>query len=577
MKKTLTLCGLLYSFVAVAQFTTNTAINTTVRDTATFEEAVPIVALAGDNTTAISYFNGTASNPYDFSMQSLDPTGNLGFPYGFTISSYPQNSAIFTYDMKGTPQNDIVAAFQDERTGSLNVVAYRMGMNGVFKWGTAGVQLIDSGAINGGIAPNVGVLSNNDAVVAWIADGSPKDWVAFQKISPTGQPAWTSPHRIIDSTFTASQSRPQVIPTNTDDFFIYYVRQTGFFPPITNMYMQRFDASGQPVWANPVHLSSKTINSFNDPSIVPDGNNGAYIAYTTSNPTIPSFNDVYVQHIDFNGNLWSADGTEACTGTNTQRMSPTMRYSPTMPHPVVLMKETDSGQGSAGATIQSFDAVTGAALLGANGVAVTQITASYDEPYDIQELCGNWVILYAEGSFGNNTMYATKVDTNGIAQWTPASIVLSSVASNKLRGQLTPQISVTSGGSTFRQVVAVWEDERNGRGVYAQNIDCDGNLGQIINSVNGLVKQERSAMVFPNPSSSQHQLQVYSESIEHVNMRMVDVSGRTVAFNPDVLLVNGMNELQLGAVFHTTSFATGVYTLQISGKSGVEQVRVSVE
>jgi hypothetical protein len=572
MKKILTLLtGSLFAVAASAQFTPDSSVNTTVQDNPSVEEVTPLVSSDNAN-TFITYFNQNGTGSYNFSMQVLDPIGYSGFtPNGLLVSNYPQGTSVSYYDMKATKQGGAVAAFQDLRTGVGDIVAYHMSQQGTFLWGNSGIQLNDPAAPAGGYAPSVGILPNGDAVIAWYPDGSPKDWVDFQRISPSGTIAWPgTPKRIIDSTFTASYGRPQVIPTNTDDFFIYYLKQTGFFPPICNMYMQRFNAAGNPVWAAPVHLSSKTIAFFNIPSIVPDGNNGAYIAYTTGNPTNPGFNDVFVQHIDFNGNLWSTDGTPACTGITTQRMSPTIRCSPTMTNPMVVMKETDSGQSSTGVTVQSFDAVTGAALLGPDGYAVTPITAAYDEPYDMQAICGNWVILYARGTFGNNTMYAVKTDTLGVPVWTH---VLSSVASNKLNAQLSEAVTTLGMGD---QLVAVWEDERSGRGIYAQNISCDGLMGPLVNSVDESLLPISAMTVFPNPSRGDIQVRIFSEDAGRASVRLTDMAGRTVAINEDVRLLNGMNEFRLSALFGITAFSSGTYCLQSVSKAGVQQARVIV-
>ncbi|MFM2207153.1 MAG: hypothetical protein RL213_1128 [Bacteroidota bacterium] len=571
MKKILTLLtGSLFAFAASAQFTPDSSVNTTLQDNPSIEEAVPIVSSDNLN-TFVTYFNQNGTGTYEFSMQVLDPLGNPAFtPNGLLVSNYPQATSVSTYDMKATKQGGAVAAFVDLRTGVSDIVAYHMSQQGTFLWGNAGIQLNDPAAPAGGYSPSVGILPNGDAVIAWGPDGSPKDWVDFQRISPSGTVAWTgTPKRIIDSAFTASYGRPQVIPTNTDDFFIYYLKQTGFFPPVCNMYMQRFNAAGNPVWAAPVHLSSKTITLFNVPSIVPDGNNGAYIAYMAGNPS-NGFYDVFLQHIDYNGNLWSTDGTPACTGVTTQRMSPKVRCSPTLSNPMVVMKETDSGQSSTGVTVQSFDAVTGAALLGPNGYAVTPITAAYDEPYDMQAICGGWVILYARGSFGNNTMYAVKTDTSGVPVWTR---VLSSVASNKLRGQLTEPVTTLGMGD---QLVAVWEDERSGRGIYAQNISCDGLLGPLINSVDESLSPVSAMTVFPNPSRGEAQVRIFSEETGRASVRLTDMAGRTIAIAEDVRLLNGVNEFRLSALFGTTALSSGTYCLQSVSKAGVQQARVVV-
>jgi hypothetical protein len=574
MKKSLFFLFSLLCTIATAQYTTNTAANTTVRDDAAFEEAVPIAVLGNSGNAMITYFNSNAGGTYDFSMQTLDLNGNYFIgSTGATISTYPQSTSVTIYDTKSDGEGNLVTAFMDYRSGSGDVVGYRMGPAGTFAWGPAGISLHDSLSA-GGIAPNVGILPNGDAVISWTADGTPKDWVAIQRISPTGVIAYATPLRIIDSTNAATCTQSQVVPMHNGDFMIFYTKQTGFFPPICNMYMQRFNPAGQPVWAQPVHLSNKTISAFAVPSVIPDGNNGAYIGFSSSSPNLTIQNDVYVQHIDANGTLWSAMGTEACTGVNSQRLSPVVCFENGMPYPVVLIKETDLGQSSAGVTIQAFDTTTGKILWSPNGIAVTPITAAYDEPYDIRSICGALIILYAEGPFGNNIMYATKVDYNGAPLWTPSSVTVSGVASNKLRGQLTPAFS---DGIGQPQVVAVWEDERNGRGIYAQNIACDGSTGpQFTSGMNSMTNGSSTWSVYPNPGNHQF-LRHYADNTETVSVSLTDCTGRLIAQRNVVKMNSGSNILSMDELFGTAQPTKGVYVLQVKGAESSAAINVVIQ
>lgn len=560
MKRNLLLALLLATSTVFGQFSNDPAVNAVVRDSSGPEEVVPICALNPlFGTTYVSWFNQNASSSYDFSMQAMDEMGYQLLPSsGLTVSNYPQSSAIFVYDTKVDHENNMVSAFQDERSGLLDIVAYRVDALGNFNYGNAGISLTDSAA-SGGIAPNVGILANNDAVIAWIASGNPKDWISFQKISPAGITAYSSPKRIIDSTNVASYSRPQVVSMLNDDFMILYIEQTGSGLPASKMFMQRFNAAGNSVWSAPVQISSKLIGFAAYPSIVPDGNNGAYIAYSSGNPTNPSFNDVYVQHIDENGVLWSVDGTEACTSTLTQRMSPKVRFENGMTNPMVLIKETDGSQGSAGVTVQSFDSV-GNRLLGPDGVAVTPITAAYDEPYDMRKTSDGMIILYAEGLFGNQQLYATKIDMNGSPLWTPANVTLSSVASNKSRAQLTPAYL----SPTIESVIAVWEDDRQDVGIYTQNINNDGTIG-IITNVSALSASGSAAIVFPNPSTDVQSLLINSTASDLVKINLYDVTGKLISNSDNQQIISGSNEFTFEELFGNTKLSPGVYTIRISG------------
>lgn len=572
MKRSLLLAAIVCSSSAFGQFTNNDAVNSIVRDSAGPEEVVPICGLnPADGTTFVSWFNQNNQGSYDFSMNALDGNGNYFLtPSGLTVSNYPQGSAIFVYDTKVDHDNKMVTAFQDERSGILDIVAYRMDQSGNFLWGNAGISLTDSAA-SGGIAPHVGILPNNDAIIAWIAQGSPKSWISFKRINTGGTMPWSGIKRIIDSTGTVAYSRPQMIPMLNDDFFLLYIEQSGnFFPPVSRMFMQRYNPAGDPVWANPVLISTKTTGFVDYPSAVPDAKNGAYIAFATGNPTNPAFNDVYVQHIDENGNLWSVDGTEAGTSSTVQRMSPTIRFENGMTQPMVVYKETDAGQGNAGVTIQAFDS-TGATTLGADGIAITPIMGLYDEPYDMRSTGDGMIILYGAGPFGNNQMLATKINYSGTSMWSPATLTVSSVASNKSRGQLTPVF----GPSGFEQTVAVWEDDRLDVGVYCQNINSDGTLG-ISTNITNPTRNTFTASVFPNPAHDNQKLVIESLKEENAVITLFDANGRDLFGSKPFKLQVGTNEISLQNVLSTSKLSAGTYSLSIKGEKNTAKIQLVV-
>ena len=81
------------------------------------------------------------------------------------------------------------------------------------------------------------------------------------------------------------------------------------------MFVQRYTAAGVAVWSNAVQVSTKTIPWVHYPSVIRDDADGLYIGFNTSNPVMSTMNDVYVQHIDANGNLWNATDSKPTSTT----------------------------------------------------------------------------------------------------------------------------------------------------------------------------------------------------------------------------------------------------------------------
>lgn len=561
-------CG----FNTQAQFTTNTAINTMVRDSLP-EEVTPLSALNPiDGSTYVSWFNQNGSGGYDFSMQLIDKNGNLLWPTsGITVSNYPQLSYVSRYDLVTDGEGNAITTMQDIRNGPVSVVAYKLAPNGTRLWGNAGIDLFDSLGTSG-VSARIGVLPTNDAIIAWNVDGSPRDWVAFQRVNANGTLPWgTTPKRIIDSTFTFSTTRPQIIPSIGGDFLVFSVQQTGSFPFIGTMYMQRYDGSGNPVWASPVQLSTKTIGFVHFPSIVSDGAGGAFVAFTTSNPASLSINDTYVQHIDASGNLWSLDGTEAVTGANSHREAVSMFHDITSNSSWILMKELNLSQSNSGITVQRLDAA-GNRLLGVTGAGVIPVGAYYFEPYEIRQMDNQAVIVYKETNGSMNLLFATRIDSNGVTTWSSGGVMICDANNDRYNVTLTPYWTDGTDG----QCIAVWEDLRYDRGVYAQNISGIGTLGSLFTGSQELSGDLAAASVYPNPSRTLPHLHYNSGKSTSVTLQLMDQAGRMISTKSSLKINAGVNDFRLSDLFNNIQLAPGNYTLVLSDENTSNTMRLTI-
>ena len=557
MRPILALALTLTTLGAWGQYTSDPAANTPVADAAGVEEVTPLTVATEEGSVWVTYFASNASGSYTFMASKLDPSGTpVGPSDGWVVSDYPQSTALFRYGIAAHPDGGVVAAFQDERTGVLDVVAYRLGSDGTFLWSADGVVLADDEA-TGGLAPTCAVLADGAAVVAWNAMGTESNGVTVQALDAAGQLVWAEPIRIHDPSSVLTYSRPQVVASE-EGFLLVYVEETGNFPAATSrMFAQRYGADGVAVWATPVQIAVATISFFHVPSVVSDGQGGAYVAFTTGNAAAPSLNDVQLQRIRVDGSLWSASGTAALTGTASQRMSPALCFDPGVDAPAVLLKETNLSQSTFNAVAQAFQPESGERLWGDAGQALT--TSGAAEPQAIRGTCGEWVALYGEGGFGAITLSATALDASGEVVW-PA-VALSTASGNKSRGQL---VAVPSGA------VAVWEDERSGRGVYAQNSSCDGVLGPFASAISEPATSAGAAHAVPNPSAGWPELQLPTPAgTWHVGA--FDAAGRQVAE------WGGTTEEPRIALTGAPLPQAGMYHLRVSTSGWVGSVRIVVE
>lgn len=446
------------TFSAQAQWTTDVSMNTPVSAAGANDATTPMVADGPDGSTYACWFE-IADGDYQLRMQRLDPDGNpLWVETGLVVSDHPQNSAIFRYDMKSDADGNAVVAFQDERTGVLDIVAYKIAPDGSFLWGADGVELPTPGTT--GLAPSVAPLSNGNTAVSWNTDDSPRK-IAVQLVDPTGVVLLTDP---IEITASTNVSSPVPIPTSDGGFILQYgVSVGGFGLPPWTMYAQRYDDEGNAVWADAIQVSSKTIAFFYFPLPVSDGQDGFYLAFNTGNPDNGSYTDVYVQRVRGDGSLWSTEGTRMDNSSSTQKFTAGkgLAWIDDDAGLMVPLQVTDGAQGQSGVSVQRVD-TAGTTQLGTSAVVVIPVSASYFDPEDITATADGAVILHSTGTFGQEHLGATRVDLDGTILWSPAQMDISTANSNK------DDLSVTS--VRDGQAVVVWQDDRSMSGIYAQNI-----------------------------------------------------------------------------------------------------------
>jgi len=544
MKKiTLGLILLLLNQFVSAQFTNDTTANYIVRDSLSTEQLTPLSATTSTGQTYISWFDSYNSN-YQLRMQLLDEFGNKLWPdSGLVVSSLPQNSALYRYDLKVDNEDNAIVAFQDERSGSLKVVAYKIGPSANFIWGATGVELTDSSAQ--GLAPTIGVTMANNAVIAWHADLGSSKWVSFQKISSTGTVLWSK--RIFDNTNTNKYSRAVLTSSGIDDIIMMYVEELGNFPGVTStLYSQIFDSNGDPVWSVPLQVSTKTIPYFVFPQIISDLNDGFFTAFNTSNPINPGLNDVYAQHVQANGTLWSATGTQVANSSTEHKSTGGFCYNLLNDAFYINLQVLDGGQGSSGVFIQGIDA-SGSVLMGANGIQLKNVDPIYYNPHALVDAGNGLISIFSFGSFGAQQIASIKTDYNGSLLWgfEPA---ICNYNSNK--------DDLSAGLFKNNQTVIVWEDDRLDAGVYLQNLNGDGSFG-IITSITE-VNRENELFLYPNPSSFPI-LKLNSKTDDQASIIISSIEGEE-CLRRNYPIQSGINEIRIDNM----PFAAGIYLITIS-------------
>ncbi len=535
-----------------AQFTNDTTANSIIRDSSGTEQLTPLSATTTSGNTYISWFDSYNSN-YELRMQLLDPNGNKLWPAeGLIVSSYPQSTALFRYDLKVDKENNAIVAFQDIRFVDLKVVACKIDQSGNLLWGSTGVELADSTAE--GLSPTIGITEANDVIIAWNANAGSSKWISFQKISSTGTVVWS--RRIIDIGNINKYSRAVMVPYGTNDFIMQYVQEVGNFPGVTStLFAMHFDINGDPVWTIPVQVSTKTIPYFVFPQIISDEKGGFFIAFNTSNPINTSLNDVYAQHVDSAGNLWSASGTQVANSSTEHKSTGGFCFNTINNELYVSLQVLDGGQGSSGVFIQGIDS-TGNILFGANGIQLKNIDPLYYNPHALVDAGNGLITIFSYGGFGAQQLASVKTDYTGLLSWGYEPTICN-YNSNK--------DDLSAGLFKNNQTVIVWQDDRIDNGIYTQNLNGDGAFG-IITGLSEL-KSFLSINLYPNPSHSPL-ISITSNKPEVATLTISTLEGKECS-RKEYSLASGINEIPLNG----DQLTAGLYLITLQSTQGSSRAK----
>ena len=556
MKKIYLLLFGLLPFFSNAQFANDSTNNVVIQDAIGSEQATPLISSRSDGGVYISWFD-QSSGMYVLRMQRLDALGNkLWGPNGVVVSNANQNTALFRYDLKTDNEGNAIVAFQDQRTGSMQVVAQKMDSTGAPVWANNGVVLADADAAQG-LAPVIGVLSNNNIVVAWNAYSSTNQkWVCYIELNPaTGASInGAGPDKIKPATGTTpNYSRPSIASYANNEYYLMYVQETGNFPGLTSkLYVKRMATNYVSLWAAPIQFTTKTITAFFFPRIISDGGTGFLCAFNTGNPANAALTCVYLQHVDSTGATWSTNGTALTSSTTINSYLGDYFYNSTTNQTWVGLQVTNSGQSASGNSIQRVNN-SGLNLCGTDGIVVDAQTSNMTIPVGIAQDDNNAILVYYTGGFNQVSIKATLIDSLGVKQWAFNEKAINVTASNK------DDIGISRVNN--HQLIVTWSDTRNDNGIYAQNINDDGTLGPMAVGLNS-IESNAGIQLIQNPSSI---LQLRSmNSIEEVEIYS--------AMGQLVYSTFGLDNTELSIPL-TSKFTAGNYIIRVNRKTTLKWIK----
>jgi hypothetical protein len=268
-------------------------------------------------------------------------------------------------------------------------------------------------------------------------------------------------------TATGNQSTPQIIADGSGGTFLVWTdaRSDG-----GDIYAQRLDPAGTPLWTPEGVLVCGAIHNQYLPALVSDGTGGAIVTWADLRG---SSTDLYAQRLDGDGTrLWTTDGVVVSATTNIQSVP--CLVPDDSGGAIIAWQDLRSGS-SYDVYAQRISA-TGAALWATNGVALTMATGQQYLVAIAPDGARGAIVAWTDGRSGTNDIYARRVNASGTPMWTADGLAVCTAVGSQAAPQLVPD---GLGGA-----IVAWADPRSGSyDLYAQRLGPLGELRWVADGV----------------------------------------------------------------------------------------------
>ncbi|MBN1803517.1 MAG: hypothetical protein JW891_18550 [Candidatus Lokiarchaeota archaeon] len=306
---------------------------------------------------------------------------------------------------------------------------------------------------------NAQMISDGEGGVIITYEDLRSDWygISAQRINSTGHVRWGK-EGIVLSNMNFQKYYPEVTSDGLGGAIVTWQDSKSPSPFSSDIYAQRIDADGTVLWIPNGTVVCNATNKQMSPKIISDGHEGAIIVWQdVRNECF----DIYAQRIDTDGNaLWKPNGTVVCNGTFF--------------HTELQMVPDDEG----GALIAWSDSrdnwdiyaqrlnSDGIAQWTPNGTAICNTSYKEKDSKMIADGSGGAFLVYHKYNGEDHGSYAQRFNSSGFIQWNPNGSIVCSKGCNQ------KQLTLDGDGG----FLITWVDIRDysSRNIYAQKVNSDG-------------------------------------------------------------------------------------------------------
>ena len=197
---------------------------------------------------------------------------------------------------------------------------------------------------------------------------------------------------------------------------------------------------------------------------VPDKKNGVIIGWDDNRNNTTGSTDIYTQRLNSDGIAkWTTNGVVVCADTNTQRSVAIVEDG----NGGVILTWEDNRSGNYDIYAQKVDS-NGVPQWTTNGVVITNGLNNQKRPQIVNDNAGGAIIVWEDSVNSYFDIYAQRINTAGTVVWTTNGIPICTALNN----QNNPRLDFDGLGGA----IITWQDRRNSvdYDIYAQRVDGAG-------------------------------------------------------------------------------------------------------
>jgi len=485
-----------FGFVSNAQWSGDPLVGTPVAVTSPGTTKLNNVAASdGANGMFVAWIDNRSATVPAIYIQRILPDGTLKFTSEVaasnaagTTSSAKQNLVIVADGTGGA-----ILVWQDSRNETAtesddDIYGQRVDANGNVLWGATGTRLtVSDNSISNKITPVIDVVNATEAIIVFGDNRSGTvDLYAQKVLLATGAAVWGS-DIAVHGAATGTQNQQQIVNDGNGGAYIAWqdARVSG-----ADLYAQHIDNSGAIVsgWGATGNAVSAQAQIQFQPQLVSLGTAGFVVTWNDQRAGVGN-GDIYIQRYNAAGvEQWTPGGV-ALTSIAGNQSNPQITASGT--NFIVAWSDARVGASDRNIYAQAVDANGTILWNTADGVPISTVAGSH-QPNTVSgnsvaitilpDNAGGAIIVWDDARNATVDIYAQRINSTGMVQWTADGVPVSTATGN----QLTP-VAVNSFGST---VIVSWRDSRtlaNGE-IYAARLQSNGVLPIRSLTINAVVK-----------------------------------------------------------------------------------------